>query len=134
MNNNITRIFSLDSDIFNLQDSENNNWGYLPQFENSILFNQDYYISQLDRSRNIPRSVDHRIKESIKPVVEDIEVLKPKNFNALLNETHSTLVKTIKEEKIPETKESLHSLISLLEENASLLNLFQNNTNWLQKA
>jgi hypothetical protein len=134
MSSDITRIFSLDSEIINFRDLEDNNWGNLSQLESPVPSSQSYYVSPLDRSRNAPKSVDHRIKESIKPIIENIEVLRPKKFNALLNETHSTLVKTIEEVDISEIKNSLHSLISLLEENTDLLNLFQNNTNWLQKA
>jgi hypothetical protein len=88
----------------------------------------------LNGSKNSAQSVDHRIKEAIKSVTEDTEVLKSETFNTLLNETHSTLVEMVKENHPPEIKQSLHSLISLLQENSNLLNLFQSYANWLQKA
>ena len=134
MNDNITRIFSLDSETFNFQDSEDNRWSNIPQLESPYLSKGDHYVSSLDQSRSSIQSVDHRIKEAINPVIEDIDELKPQKFNALLVETYSTLVKIVKENHSPEIKESLHSLISLLQENADLINLFQSYANWLQKA
>lgn len=130
----MTRIFPYDSEILNLQSPKDNHWSNTLQLESTDLSNENCYVSSLNRPQSSIKSVDHRIKEAINLVVEDTEVLKSKTFNALLNETHSTLVKIVKEDHSPEIKQSLHSLISLLQENADLLNQFQSYANWLKKA
>jgi hypothetical protein len=134
MYNNMTRIFSLDSEAFKVQSSKDSRWSNIPQLESPCLSNEDCYASSLNGSKNSAQSVDHRIKEAIKSVTEDTEVLKSETFNTLLSETHSTLVEMVKENHPPEIKQSLHSLISLLQENTDLLNLFQGYANWLLKA
>ena len=134
MSENITRLFSFDTGIHNWHQTQESKRAAFPKMEKSLIGKEEYLISPIIRKLPVAASLDHRIRESIKPAIADIEVLRPKRFKALLNETHSALAKEVEETKAPEAKEAIDSLISLLKENVDLVNLFQNYTNWLQKA
>lgn len=131
MSKNITRLHSVDSEIYNFIENK----AIVPhQVNSSILINNDYVISPQDRSSNKIHSVDHQIKEAIKPVMENPEILKPQKYTAILHETYDALHSEIKSSDSAEIKESLTNLIELLKENADLVNMFQSYANWLQKA
>jgi hypothetical protein len=131
---NPTRFFLLDSENYDLQKSEETQHINLPNLDPSLLDSDDHFISPLSQSFVSVKSIDQRIKEAIKPVMEDIDILKPYKFNKLLKDTHSLLVKEIAQIESREIKKALISLIELLKKNADLVNLFQKYTNWLQKA
>ncbi len=128
------RLFSLDSDNLKVLKTEKTQTINLSQLEKSLLEKKDFFLSPLNRSGASVRSMDQRITEAIKPVMENMEVLNPHNFNALLTETHAALVKEVGQIETPEVKDSLITLIKLLKENADLVNLFQRYSSWLQKA
>jgi hypothetical protein len=134
MSENLTRLFSFDAGIYNWQEIVESKQAALPMLEKPLNGNHDYVISPQALSLTSIQSLDHQIREAIKPVISDIEILKPKPFKALSEETQLALAKKLEQAKKPETKESLSNLISLLKDNSDLVTLFQSYTNWLQKA
>jgi hypothetical protein len=89
-------------------------------------------VSPLAKFRDPHPSLDIRLREELRPVISDRNTLKPEQYHAMLQDTHFTLLKQIKNEKEEEAKEALRSLINLLEENAALRSLLDQYMNHIQ--
>lgn len=134
MSENIPRLLSSDSQVYGVVETEENKSLTFPKIDQIPIAPADAVVSSPVESTATLQSVDQRIQQAMKPSMDDTEVLRPKTFNCLLNETHLALVKEIEQEKRPDVKESLDALRQLLKENADLSNTFQSYANWLQKA
>lgn len=99
----------------------------LPALEN------DCFISPLANPFSLLPSIDARLQGLLKPVVNDMSVLKPRNFYALCTETFHALSQEAQTVSKTEVQESVDGLLSLLKENMTLMALFRNNLNLVQK-
>ena len=85
-------------------------------------------------SQDTVQSLDHQIEEMILSMVKDIDSLETNQYTKMLNETRLKLEKMLENIKNVKIQQSFIDLVELLNENSSLVSLFQSYTNWLQKA
>jgi hypothetical protein len=78
-------------------------------------------------------SIDTRLQRLLKPTISDMSVLKPRNFYALATDTYRALSEEVKTALTPEAEDAVNGLLTLLEENMTLLSIFMNNLNMVHK-
>ncbi len=132
MNDKINGLFLSDS-VYGYSKTETNNLPAQSQTDQLQIYGENSLTTPADYPLGAVDSIDHRIREAIKPTMSDADLLKPKIFSSLLIEATVALEKEIEEVTSPEVKSSLNSLKSILKENLDLCGLFQSYTNWLQK-
>ena len=134
MSENTTRFFRLD-DAFDAHRRHHNGGSVLlPDRWDPSVADDDFVISPLAGSLSRQPSIDARLREELKPVIHDINILKPENYHALSTATYDALVKQSRNELSDEAKEALAALIELLEENIELESFLDQSMNRIHKA
>ena len=134
MNESINKILSFDSGLYNwkeiAEDKHISNSGQ----QRALDVNNENFFLTLAISQDTVQSLDHQIEEMILSMVKDIDSLETNQYTKMLNETRLKLEKMLENIKNVKIQQSFIDLVELLNENSSLVSLFQSYTNWLQKA
>lgn len=136
MSENTTRFFRLDDAFDAPQRHHNGGSVFLPDRLDPFVADadDDFVISPLAGSLAGQPSIDARLREELKPVIHDINILRPENYHELSAETCDALVKQSQNEKSEEAKEALAALIELLKENIELESFLDQSMNRVHKA
>lgn len=131
MGKNATRLFSNDGpDTLNSEDLES------PVLHpNSLepLSDDDLLLSPLVKPLTLRKSLDTRLKEAFKPVINSMNILKPVKFQKLSMETYNALNELLKSTENEDVKEALTALIALLKENIVLNTFVEQSLKRVQK-
>ena len=101
---------------------------------NPVKLNRNYPLLPLDKSIVQKPTIDARLKEALKPVVSDISVLQPDQYNQLCRDTYGTLLNRLNTHgDTEEIRTALSDLIQLLEENMALQSTFEEYVNRVKK-
>lgn len=101
---------------------------------NPVKLDRKYPLLPLDKSKVQKPTIDTRLKDALKPVISDINVLQPDQYNHLCQDTHCALQKRLNaNEDIAEIRTAIAELIKLLEENMALQSTFEEYANRVKK-
>jgi hypothetical protein len=134
MSENTTRFFRLD-DAFDAHRRHHDGGSVLlPDRLVPNVADDDFVISPLAGSMAGQPSIDARLREELKPVIHDINILRPENYHTLSAATCDALIKQSQNEQSDEVKEALAELIGLLKENIELEMFLDQTMNRIHKA
>jgi hypothetical protein len=134
MSMNTTRFFRLDDAPEAYRGHQNSGSVLLPDRLDPFVADDDFVISPLVGSLSGQPSIDARLREELKPVIHDINILRPENYHTMSMATCDALVKQSQIEQTDEAKEALASLIALLKENIELESFLDQSMNRVHKA
>ena len=134
MSENTTRLFHLDTEYDPHQNEDFASPVLLPNNTESFLSEDELLISPLAKPLTMRPSIDARLREGLKPVINDMSILKPENFHALSKATHATIANKALHEKAGEAREALEALGMLLKENIELMTFLNQCLNRVHKA
>ena len=94
---------------------------------------KDCLISPLASPLSLLPSIDTRLQGLLKPIISDMNVLRPRNFYAIATDTYHAVSEEANVARTPEAQESINGLLELLEENTALMSFFKNYLNLVRK-
>ena len=134
MNESINKLFSFDSGLYNWEEIAENKHISNSGSQRIIDINSDSSFLTTAISQDTVQSLDHQIEEMILSMLKDIGSLGTNQYTKMLYETRLKLEKILENIENVKVQQSFIDLVELLNENSSLVSLFQSYTNWLQKA
>jgi hypothetical protein len=134
MSENTTRFFRLDDAPEAYRGHQNGGSVLLPDRLDPSGADDDFVISPLAGSLAGQPSIDARLREELKPVIHDINILRPENYHTMSMATCDALVKHSQNEQAGEAKEALTALVELLKENIELESFLDQSMNRIHKA
>lgn len=131
MSEHISQLFSFNSGINCVRETSRIEKTTLPKVTESLLPNLSEFNSL--KSETEIHSMDDLLRDALKPEIEDTSVLIPNKFYRLLSDTQVSLQQEVQSKNNPEVKAALSSLVSILEENSSLMEQFNHFTCAVQR-
>jgi hypothetical protein len=86
-----------------------------------VTIDDKHILAHLEKTFAQKPCLDTRLKEALKPIVQDIGVLQPDQYHHLSQDTHLALLERLNNnEDNDEVKKAISDLITLLEEDMTL--------------
>ena len=123
MAKNATRLFSDDADKLKIESH-----GLEP-----LSAEDDLLLSPLVKPLSLRKSLDTKLKEAFKPVINSMNILKPAKFQKLSLETHNAVAELLNKTENEDVKEALTGLVALLKENMTLNTFVEKSIKRVQK-
>lgn len=101
---------------------------------NPVKLDRKLPLLSLNKSVVQKPTIDSRLRDALKPVVSDVNILKPEQFKNLCKDTHGALLDRLNSNgDTDEIRTALAELIHLLEENMTLQATLEENMNRVKK-